>query len=895
MKKTVLSIFAAVFLFSCGDTGIEIVSYADYSSDISYKVGSPRDTRLTFFDVNEFKQIRTVPNNLSSGSSGDLAGRVQFAQTHTIDPNNNEARKEPSLIPYRAALLLFTPQENLKTLKVTVTYIDNNISKSEVFTMEPPINMPKSDYNNNGSKKDITYSKRSWSVQLPYYAVQPGMQLEFTAETKSGLELEGKLIGDDIEFAAPIEGVFFFIKLGMLTDNLEGIKGRYHDMITDTAHAMQEYFQTVPFAQLSAGIYEDRILKKVILDNGTIYENKSSFAGADYYSGDMRESVAKAQVSVGIDLANKGVIDSALNQIHEITHDMFYFTVHHAIGRYTDDNGNAKDVIHGLSGGNGIGTLVDSRGNEFSHEVGHGYGMGHYPNANESADGSVHGYSTSWGYDAYKNRMRANVAWNSSPDAYMFYNHYITPFQETYGWNNDSMAGGWADSAISRYTHNTARSTRQIQKNIEGRYFLSDEKNNGEYHYRAWNKVINDYTTTLAENFDNNRINPTEKGVPVITILGGYDPQSPYNAVLYPYFRANWGNVFASIFQNSLRADEVNYLEITYYDSAKPTQYVVLNNSRYSSNIINKLHFNIAESDKPKTISLYVDNTLKGSTTIDEAEYNTPLHKAVVIGKGKGYEDVINEDAAYLETNLAGKAIDNYTLTAKEKELIEILYRFNSLNKLSASQKAVAEDYINNKNKTDKVNIYIDDNYTLLENNNTSADETLKAMLEENGLGKVVFEFDSAKINGKCMEVYESAESKMAVRAAEICMDSNSQRWAVDKSGRIHSALYPGYCLEQGKMAVLQLCSDNSKQQWKIRNSDISGGVVYENIGVPGQCIDNSVSEPEKIIAYTCSEAANQKFERKFTENFNLYLALFNGSLIEEIWKYIPAEKVESK
>lgn len=891
MKKIILSIFSAVFLFSCSDTGVEVVSYADYSSDISYKVGSPRDTRLTFFDVNEFKQIRTVPNNLSSG---DLAGRVQFAQTHTIDPNNNEERKEPSLIPYRAALLLFTPQENLKTLKVTVTYIDNNISKSEVFTMEPPINMPKSDYNNNGSKKDITYSKRSWSVQLPYYTVKPDMQLEFTAETKSGIELNGTLLSDDIEFAAPIEGAFLFIRLGMLTDNLEGIKGRYHDMITDTAHAMQEYFQTVPFAQLSAGIYEDRILKKVILDNGTIYENKSSFAGADYYSGDMRESVAKAQVSVGIDLANKGVIDSALNQIHEITHDMFYFTVHHAIGRYTDDNGGAKDVIHGLSGGNGIGTLVDSSGNEFSHEVGHGYNMGHYPNSNESADGSIHGYSTSWGYDAYKNRMRANVAWNSNPDSYTFYNHYITPFQDTYGWNKDSMAGGWADSAISRYTHNTARSTRQIQKNIEGRYFLSDSKNNnGKYYYLGWDKSAREYKQATEANFINKRINPTEKGVPVITILGGYDPQSPYNAVLYPYFRANWGNVFASIFKDSLPADAVNYLEITYYGT-KPAQYVVLNNSRYSGSIINKLHFNIAESDKPKTISLYVNNTLKGTTTIDEAVYNTPLKKPVIIGKGKGYDDVINEDAAYLETKLAGKTIDNYTLTAKEKELIEILYRFSALNKLSASQKAVAEDYINNKNKTDEVNMYIDDNYTLLENNDISADKGLKNLLESSGLGTVVFKFNQAEINGKCMEVYESINNNKSVRVA-ACNKSENQRWAIDNAGRIHSALYPGYCLEQGKMAVLQLCSENTKQQWKIRNSDISSGVVYENIGVPGQCIDNSGSEPEKIIAYSCSEAANQKFKNKISEDNNTYFSLFNGSLIEEIWKYIPAESTESK
>lgn len=888
MKKTVLSIFAAVFLFSCSDTGIEVVSYADYSSNISYKVGSPRDTRLTFFDVNEFKQIRTIPNNLSSGS---LAGRVQFAQTHTIDPNNNEARKEPSLIPYRAALLLFTPQENLKTLKVTVTYIDNNISKSEVFTMEPPINMPKSDYNNNGSKKDITYSKRSWSVQLPYYTVKPDMQLEFTAETKSGIELNGTLLSDDIEFAAPIEGAFLFIRLGMLTDNLEGIKGRYHDMIKDTAHAMQEYFQTVPFAQLSAGIYEDRILKKVILDNGTIYENKSSFADADYYSGDMRESVAKAQVSVGIDLANKGVIDSALNQIHEITHDMFYFTVHHAIGRYTDDNGSAKDVIHGLSGGNGIGTLVDSRGNEFSHEVGHGYGMGHYPNANESADGSIHGYSTSWGYDAYKNRMRANVEWNSNPANYIFQDkYYITPFQETYGWNKDSMAGGIADSAISRYTHNTARSTRQIQKNIEGRYFLSDEKNNGEYHYRAWNKVINDYTTTLAENFDNNRINPTEKGVPVITILGGYDPQSPYNAVLYPYFRANWGNVFTDLFLDTLPDNASSYLEITYYNG-KATQYVVLSNTRYAGNVINKLHVNIAESDKPDTITLYVNNTAKGSTKIDEAVYLTPMPAPVIIGKSNGYNDVIETDAASINSSLQNETLDNYTLTSKEKELIEILYRHNALNKLSSVQKSIAEDYTGKKNKIDEINAYIDDNYTALESNNILADETLKQLLSSNGLGAVEYKFNQAEINGKCMEVYKSADSDKSVRVA-VCNKSENQRWAVDNAGRIHSAVYPGYCLEQGKMAVLQLCSENTKQQWKIR-SDTESGVVYENVGVSDQCIDNSKSEPEKIIAYSCSGNTNQRFKSKFSEDTNNYLSLMGGSLISEIWKYIPAESGE--
>lgn len=890
MKKILLLFSLSAMLFSCGDTGIEIVSYADYSSDISYKVGSPRDKRLTFFDVNEFKQIRTIPNNLSNG---DLQGRVQFAQTHTIDPNNNEEIKEPSLIPNRAALLLFTPQIELSSLQVTVTY---NGSKSESYTMMPPINMPKSDYNNS-SKKDITYSKRSWSIKLPYYAVMPDMQLSFNGVTKTGIALSGSLSGDDIEFAAPIEAVFAFIKLGMLCDVPSGYPYSF-DMIDDAAHAVQEYFQTVPLASIVNTYYEDRKLDKVIIRDGTIYTGRSSYLNPDAYSGDMREDVAKAQVSVGIDSANKGIIDSALNQDHEISHDMFYFTVHHTQGKYTmkDENGNLIDKIqgHGLSGGNGIGTLYSSRDNEFSHEVGHGYNMGHYPNADESSDGSIHGYSTSWGYDAYKHRMRANVAWNSNPDSYTFYNHYITPFQETYGWNKDSMAGGWADSAISRYTHNTARSTRQIQKNIEGRYFLSDEKNsNGEYFYKYWNKQERKYEQVTDSNFTSKRINPTAKGVPVITILGGYDPQSPYNAVLYPYFRANWGNVFDSIFKDSLPADALNYVVITYYGT-KADQYVILNSSRYSSGIINKLHFNIAESNRPKTISLYVNNTLKGTTTIDEAVYSSPLAKPVIIGKSNGYQDVIEIDAAYLETNLAGKSVDNYTLSSKEKELIEIVNSFNALNKLSASQKAVAEDYISRKRKTDEVNMFIDDNYTLLENNIPAVDEALKNMLETNGLGNVVFKFNQAEINGKCMEVYQSAESDMSVRASQ-CNSGSNQRWAIDSAGRIHSAVYPGYCLEHGKMAVLQVCSDNPKQQWKIRNNDITDGVVYENIGVQGQCIDNSLSEPEKIIAYSCNGGNNQKFKNKISEDNNLYLSLFNGSLIEEIWKYIPALSVENK
>lgn len=885
MKKIISLIFSASFLVACNDTGIEVTSYSDYSSNISYQVGSPRDKRLTFFDVNEFKQIRSIPNNLSTGN---LAGRVQFAQTHTIDPNNNEARKEPSLIPYRTALLLFTPQEELSCLTVKV----NNDTENYTVEMVPPTDMPKSDYiEKTGTKPDITYSKRSWSVQLPYNYVTPEMQLEFRAQTKSRQELSGTLYGKDIEFAAPIEGAFLVVRLGMLTDDVPtGSHPTSQAMTYDIAHGMQEYFQTVPFAKLFHGYYEDIVLKKVIIRDGTIYEDKSDYKGADYYSGDMREDVAKAQVSVGIDLANKGVASSALNQSHQITHDMFYFTVHHTKGRYTGADGKPVDVPHGLSGGNGIGTLVDSTGNEFSHEVGHGYGGGHFPFLADASDGSIHGYTTSWGYDAYKHRMRANVAWNSTPQAVMYQDKwYITPFQNYYGWNRDCMAGGVADSAISRYTHNTARSTRQIQKNLGNKYFLSDEKNDkGEYYYRQWDDIRNEYTKAIGENFV--RINPTEKGVPVITVLGGYDPISPYNAVIYPYFRGNWGNVFGSLFQDSLPDDATSYLEITYYDTEK-TQYVELYNERYDKNIINKFHINIAESNKPKTITLYVNKENKGSTTINETVYDNPLPKAVIIGKENDYKSVIDNDTIFLNDSLANRYIDNYTLSAKEKELIEIFKRYNSLDKLKDSQKEIAKDYLEKKEKIDKIDKFIYENYTNLENNIQSAADNLSKMLSDNGLGLVEFKFNQAILNDKCMEVYVSETNDKSIRLSK-CSEVKEQRWAIDKGGRIHSALYPGYCLDQRNMSALRLCSDDTYQQWKIRNTENNGnGIVYENIGVPGKCIDNSGNNSDIIISYNCSGSANQQFKNEITEDDNMYFSLFSGGLIEEIWKYIPSEK----
>lgn len=875
--------FAAVLLTvpSCEEYSNSITTAGDTSQNISYSVGSPRDKRLTFYDINRFHQIRAIPNNLSQGN---LAGRVQFAQSHTIEPKGNKERNMPSLIPFRHSLLLFTPQTPLKSIKAAVS----GGGKSLTFDMDSPLYMPMSDYL--GNKPDITYSKRSWSCRIPWNYVTPDMSIRFEAEDIYGNILEGYLNKEDIEYGVPAEGVFVFIKLGMLTE-VPNINNFSEYMLLEPERALQEYFQTASFARLVNARYEDRHLKRVIVASGKIYDEtgaggypKASLEEGGVYSGDMRENVAKSQISVGINLANFGVPSWNMTQRHRIAHDPFHMTIHLAQGKYT--NGVIR---HGLSGGNGIGTFINTAGNEFSHEVAHFYGRGHYPHMDTTTEASRHGYDTGWGYDSYKNRMRANIRWGSEGTMETFGSFDIRPFQNTYNWDRDCMADAdtYIKSAISNYTHSTGWTTRETQENFLSNLYILDINKKS---YKRWDGETLSYKYDLDDNFNASRPNPTQIGVPVITILGGYNPDNLNQAVVYPYFRGNYGNTFEDALFKAAPPDtpmdddkQICYLKIDYYDGS--AKYVQLKGARHNPNTINQLQLNIAENDKPKQAALFCGNRELGKTDIIPDNL-PPMDKPAVIGMDKDYDDILAKDIDKLTANLSAYSIDNYTLSDTDEEIIKIIDKLGVYDKISdTNTKSIAKNYIDKYKSIMKIDKFIEDNYYALENGDTAARDNLKAEMTKAGLGNTGYFFNQIKVSGVCLEKYDTGTSPNGLRITE-CSPDISQRWVMDKNGRLHSGKSPGMCIDGSSPKELKTCSSAASQRWIAENAGAADVLKYgANNEKCGGLTRGSLG------LFNCNASNKGMQFSGISKDDAEFLAVMKGNLIDEIFKYINPDE----
>ncbi|MBI1346366.1 peptidase M66 [bacterium] len=318
-----------------------------------------------------------------------------------------------------------------------------------------------SDLENQG----ITYAPDTWSGVLPADWILPGLNLQFRQGSQSGTLT-------DLKVGATTELLIHTIDIGMLTPP----RDQFHFAEDPLAH--REYFQTVPTSRLIVSQYAPLFLPEVMLPNGTLLTDHDPSKGG-WHNGTMRQSIGKELISLGIDNANYGINCTAGEGEASHPYVVAQLAAHNSVGKYADGI-----VVHGGSGGGGIVTLDDSLHNEFSHEVGHNYGLGHYV---DGFEGSVHRsadqINSTWGWDADKYRFIPNFAPVRSGKETCLQDQCQPPFDgRSYGL--DAMAGGAPLSSFNRFTLYSPNTAAIIQRFLESKAVFDAHSPTG---FSQWN------------------------------------------------------------------------------------------------------------------------------------------------------------------------------------------------------------------------------------------------------------------------------------------------------------------------------------------------------------------------------------------------------------------------
>jgi len=573
--------------------------------------------------------------NITNNMQGDLAGQLWFMQSQMHRPKAKGGEFRPLAVAFRSALLLFMIKDatSIHAIEMKVTN-----DKGEVYTalLSKPSKIGLCDQSTADSRAKLTFSKRSWTGEIPWNFMTPKMSIELTELDSSGTEQKSaSLNAGEIKLGTPHEIMINNIDLGMLVEP-RGANEHVYSKYNKTAEYALNYFQTAPIAKYTIGRYAPAYFPKVVLDDGTVYTDKSASTNAGVYSGDMRGIIAKALVSTGINKANIGLIsDKSQDDRHDRI--MRQTLVHTAQGKYTHpDTGEAVTVVHGLSGGAGKLTLVDVSGNEFSHEYGHDHGMGHYPGGIYA----IHNYESGWSYNTYLNRFIGNLRWKSIASSVSNPNteESVAPFKNLYSYGKDSMGSGNPnESLFSKFTFYTPYTAYYIQQNLAQSGMIDDSSPTG---YSQWNGDEEKYEPKSVI-----YPKPTQTKIPVMTLLGFYDPQKSLTTFIYPALYSNYGSYFSSEVLNARNTDDTCKIVLTKGDNTEES-YNLLSTRKVSTRM-NQFQLNLPLSGNYKKAKVVCDNTELDSRDIAPLTFN--LKEPVIIGKEYGMKMALKQMRLFSE------------------------------------------------------------------------------------------------------------------------------------------------------------------------------------------------------------------------------------------------------
>ncbi|WP_087020328.1 M66 family metalloprotease [Thaumasiovibrio subtropicus] len=346
------------------------------------------------------------------------------------------------------------------------------------------------DFSHNGSSwyfEDLVsysrfaYGERFWSADIDGAFIQNNMSIAFS----SG-ELSGEL--SNFHVGAATELILATLDLGLLTP----YRGEFDFQYDEELH--RQYYQTIPVSKLVVTEYEPQHLEEVVLSKGTRYTDHSSDNG-DLYAGDMRNDVGMYLFGLGIGNANNGVNSSrpGIGAWNEPGYTA-QTTVQNSIGNYA--NGIQP---HGYNARVGSAVVYSSKGNEFSHELGHSYALPHY---NGGFAGSVHrpakDPNSTWGWDANRRLFVPNFERTISNEETCVDNS-LTDTNGSVGKGDfeclepldgrsfglDAMAGGQPMvPSVNNYTLHTPLPLARSQYFFEKRAIFDKNSSTG---FRKWN------------------------------------------------------------------------------------------------------------------------------------------------------------------------------------------------------------------------------------------------------------------------------------------------------------------------------------------------------------------------------------------------------------------------
>jgi len=358
----------------------------------------------------------------------------------------------------------------------------------------------------------------------------------------------------------------------------------------------------------------------------------------------MRQFIGKFLLSHGIDLANYGISSSKGQSEKPHPFTCAFLAAHNTVGMY--QNGRVK---HGLSGGNGMVTLLNSIGNEMSHEVsetmytrsaelsystyksikllicvcfhhlfftisfqvGHNYGLGHYVGG---FDGSVHRpanqINSAWGWDSGTNTFRTNFAASNSGKEQCIEDDCQSPFMGKFQFGKDAMAGGEPMSGSNRFTLYTPLVSKTIQEFLESKAMWDETSSTGFRKYDSASGKMKEFL-----NYDNGGKKPRLYRVPVTTIVGYYEPDlsRSLQSYIYPALHGAYGFVYND--DGGSSSGTPDGCELVVRTSTGSLVFSL--DTAVDNKGMNKFHVNVATEDDPHEASLYCRGELLAIRALD--------------------------------------------------------------------------------------------------------------------------------------------------------------------------------------------------------------------------------------------------------------------------------------